>query len=41
MPDRSCVIHFAESQASITAGERSARVWLVEASCPLKETKLP
>jgi mannose-6-phosphate isomerase-like protein (cupin superfamily) len=27
MPDRSRVIHFAEAQASIPAGERSARVW--------------
>lgn len=27
MPDRSRVIHFAEAQASIPVGERSARVW--------------
>src|SRR5215469_5320197 len=27
MPDRSRVIHFAEAQVNIPAGERSARVW--------------
>ena len=27
MPDRSQVIHFAEAQASIPPGERSASVW--------------
>jgi mannose-6-phosphate isomerase-like protein (cupin superfamily) len=27
MPDRSRVIHLAEAQAGIPAGERSARVW--------------
>ena len=27
MPDHSRVIHFAEAQASIPVGERSARVW--------------